>query len=48
MCVPCDKFVRMLVFWYVKIIIMKNNAENAVSNACPMGKKILGFGPYGT
>ena len=35
MCVPFDKFVKMLVFWYVKIIIMEKNAENAVreSNA---------------
>ena len=39
MCVPFDKFVRMLVFWYVKTIIMENNAENAVSNACQIGKK---------
>ena len=48
MCVPLDKFVKMLVLWYVKIIIMEKNEENAVSNACQIGKKILGFGPYGT
>ena len=43
MCVPFDKFVRMLVFLYVKTIIMENNAENAVNNACQIGKKKIGF-----
>ena len=45
MCVPLDKFVKMLVLWYVKIIIMEKNASVMV---CQIGKIFLGFGPYGT